>query len=79
MEAGDAHTVGLQSDGTVVAVGSSDDNECNLFDWNLLWWTSIFSLFTHLLFLLLVRLILVKFRRGTPGQVHEHQPGIHQE
>ena len=31
--AGDYHTVGLKSDGTVVAVGMNDNGQCNLGDW----------------------------------------------
>ena len=33
--AGGYHTVGLKSDGTVVAVGDNHHGECNLFDWHL--------------------------------------------
>ena len=33
---GCAYTVGLKSDGTVVAVGYNEDGQCSLFDWNLL-------------------------------------------
>ena len=33
--AGWSHTVGLRSDGTVVAVGYNYYSQCNLFDWNL--------------------------------------------
>ena len=32
--AGIRHTVGLRSDGTVVAVGRNDSGECNVDDWN---------------------------------------------
>jgi hypothetical protein len=34
--AGHSHTVGLKSDGTVVAVGYNGAGQCNLFDWNLM-------------------------------------------
>jgi hypothetical protein len=33
--AGPDHTVGIKADGSVVATGKNDDNQCNLFDWNL--------------------------------------------
>lgn len=33
VSAGDYHTVGLKSDGTVVAVGSNDYGECNVSEW----------------------------------------------
>ena len=33
VSAGSGHTVGLKSDGTVVAVGRNDDDECNVSDW----------------------------------------------
>jgi len=35
LDTGWRHTVGLRSDGTVVAVGDNYWGECNLFDWNL--------------------------------------------
>jgi hypothetical protein len=34
--AGGDHTVGVKSDGSVVAVGENNDGQCNLFDWNLM-------------------------------------------
>jgi hypothetical protein len=34
--AGGRHTVGLKSDGSMVAVGRNDDGQCNVFDWNLM-------------------------------------------
>ena len=34
MAAGDFHTVGLRSDGTVVATGRNDDSQCEVSDWN---------------------------------------------
>jgi len=37
--AGGRHTVGLKSDGTVVAVGVNQFCQCNLLDWNL--WSDI--------------------------------------
>ena len=33
LAAGSSHTVGLKSDGTVVAVGSNDCGKCNMSDW----------------------------------------------
>ena len=33
--AGGIHTVGLKSDGTVVAVGRNLEGQCDVFDWNL--------------------------------------------
>ena len=36
MVAGWDHTVGLRSNGTVVAVGGNDWGQCNTFDWHLL-------------------------------------------
>ena len=33
--AGDEHTVGLKSDGTVIAVGSNRYGQCNVANWNL--------------------------------------------
>ena len=33
MSAGSTHTVGLKSDGTVVAVGNNDYGQCNVSDW----------------------------------------------
>ena len=33
LTAGSSHTVGLKSDGTVVAVGSNDCGKCNMSDW----------------------------------------------
>ena len=33
ISAGYAHTVGLRSDGTVVAVGNNDDGQCDVSDW----------------------------------------------
>ena len=33
VSAGLYHTVGLTSDGTVVAVGDNDDNQCDVSDW----------------------------------------------
>ncbi len=35
MDAGLHHTVGLQSDGSVVVVGNNDDGQCDVDDWNL--------------------------------------------
>jgi alpha-tubulin suppressor-like RCC1 family protein len=33
--AGECHTVGLKSDGTVVAVGGNDDGQCDVGGWDL--------------------------------------------
>ena len=33
ISAGEDHTVGLKSDGTVVAVGDNDDGQCNVSEW----------------------------------------------
>ena len=33
VSAGDCHTVGLKADGTVVAVGSNEDGQCNISGW----------------------------------------------
>lgn len=33
VEANSMHTVGLKSDGTVVAVGNNDSGQCNVEDW----------------------------------------------
>ena len=33
ISAGDYHTVGLKSDGTVVAVGRNEKGQCNVSDW----------------------------------------------
>ena len=33
VSAGGDHTVGLKSDGTVVAVGDNDDGQCEVADW----------------------------------------------
>ena len=33
VSAGNDHTVGLKSDGTVVAVGDNDDGQCEVADW----------------------------------------------
>lgn len=33
ISAGKYHTVGLKSDGTVVAVGENDDGQCNVSKW----------------------------------------------
>jgi alpha-tubulin suppressor-like RCC1 family protein len=32
--AGCAHTIGLKSDGKVVAVGDNDYGQCDVFDWH---------------------------------------------
>jgi len=42
--AGAYHTVGLKADGTVVAMGYNDYGQCNLFDWNLLYGSTIIEL-----------------------------------
>ena len=34
VSAGNGHTVGLKSDGTVVAVGENDDGQCDVKSWN---------------------------------------------
>lgn len=35
LSAGGAHTVGLRSDGTAVAVGWNEDNQCDVSEWKL--------------------------------------------
>lgn len=34
VSAGSGHTVGLKSDGTVVAVGQATEEQCDVSDWN---------------------------------------------
>ena len=36
MAVGGSHTVGVKTDGTVVAVGNNDYCQCNLFNWHLI-------------------------------------------
>ena len=36
VSAGYFHTVGMKSDGTVVAVGNNDFGQCNIGAWNLI-------------------------------------------
>ncbi len=35
LSVGSYHTVGLKSDGTVVAVGNNESSQCDVSDWNL--------------------------------------------